>query len=184
MNSNSAYILQNVNDTNYLVYAPQLSANGLELYFTRLRIGSFDTELCVSVRSSVSDPFSAPMVQYSDYPNFPEAVTIDSAASLMYYHKKTNGTYALYVRYRSPVSIAESQSITPIVYPVPASQQLQIDLPESLGTICTIIDMSGKNVLFETNTTTLNISALADGVYILTIQTEQSIWHQHIQIKH
>jgi hypothetical protein len=181
-NSNSAYILQNVNDTNYLVYAPQLSANGLELYFTRLLIGSFDTELCVSVRSSVTDPFSAPMVLCADYPNFPEAATVDSAASLMYYHKKTNGTYALYLRYRSPLSVEENIALTPFVFPNPAGDFIDVQIPNGAETIITLRDMKGCTVLQETNKTRINTSALEEGMYLLTVAFDNTLWHQKIQI--
>jgi hypothetical protein len=181
-NVNAAYILQNVNDTNYLVYAPQLSANRLELYFTRLLIGSYNTEICVSVRSTTNDPFSAPMVLYADYPNFPEAATTDSAASLMYYHKKTNGTYALYLRYRSPLSVEENTPLAPFVFPNPAGDFIDVQIPNATETIVTLRDMKGCTVLQETNKTRINTSALAEGMYLLTAAFDNTVWHQKIQI--
>lgn len=182
INANSSYILQNVNDTNYLVYAPQLSANGLELYFTRLLIGSFDTEICVSVRISTNDPFSAPMVLYSDFPNFPEAATVDSSTSLMYYHKKTNGTYALYLRYRSPTSVEEIAQPSSFAFPNPAGDFLEVKIPNAAASTITLRDTKGCIVLQETNKTNINTAALPEGIYLLSVEFDNTLWHQKIQI--
>lgn len=169
INANSSYILQNVNDTNYLVYAPQLSANGLELYFTRLLIGSYDTEICVSVRSSTSDPFSAPMVLYSDFPNFPEAATVDSAASLMYYHKKTNGTYALYLRYRGPTTIGESVQTQLHIFPNPADDRLYLTRAASDDEI-QLYNIHGQVVLEHRGNNPIEIQNLTPGVYFISVK--------------
>jgi hypothetical protein len=83
-------IFSNVNDTNYIVYAPQLTKDGLELYYTRLLKSGFNTEICVSVRNTVADTFSLPMVIYSNYGYFPEAATPTTDKQKIYYHQKNN----------------------------------------------------------------------------------------------
>ncbi|GAB4252587.1 MAG: hypothetical protein Kow0079_07450 [Vicingaceae bacterium] len=99
---NSDAILANINDTNYLVYAPQVSKDGLELYFTRLLKNTTNTEICVSVRNSINDPFSLPTVIYSNDGFFPEAVTITTDKQKIYYHQKDNSLlYNIFLRYRN-----------------------------------------------------------------------------------
>ncbi len=64
---NSDTILKNVDDTNYLVYAENVTKDGLELYYTRANVKALTTELCVAVRKTPTDTFSKPAVIYS-YP--------------------------------------------------------------------------------------------------------------------
>jgi hypothetical protein len=60
--ADSDAMLVNINDPLYFEYAPSTTVNGCELYFTRtLKTGSA-TEICVSVRNSVTDVFGAPKV--------------------------------------------------------------------------------------------------------------------------
>ncbi|MBU1221615.1 hypothetical protein KKF34_18455 [Myxococcota bacterium] len=83
-------IMELVNDPDYLVYAPAISTDGLELYFTRIEKGTFTTEICVSVRNSVSDPFSEPQ-SLGITGIIPEAVTLEANKSRIYYHKTAGG---------------------------------------------------------------------------------------------
>lgn len=164
--ANSAYILQHVNDTDYCVYAPQLSTNGLELYFTRYLKGSFNTEICVSVRNTIADTFSSPMVLISEFPNAPEAVTMNTANTLMYYHKKTNGTYTIYLRYRNMTGVEEYLQIPISVYPNPASETVSVYGTRPTDEIV-IINSLGQTVKREQGTNSIDVADLPEGIYVL-----------------
>ena len=83
-------ILLNVNDSDYLVYAPCISSDGNELYFTRIMKGMFITDICVSVRSDTIETFSTP--QWIEIEgNFVEAPTLTDDGERLYYHKKLSG---------------------------------------------------------------------------------------------
>lgn len=164
----SQNILQHVNDTDYCVYAPELSANGLELYFTRYYTGSFNTEICVSVRPTVSDTFSSPLVLISEFPNSPEAATVNTAGTLMYYHKKINGTYTIYLRYRDLTGIEENQTRSLRVFPNPANDVLYIDGVTSEDAI-TILNSTGQIVLQQNGNATITTSNLSEGVYFVNL---------------
>lgn len=173
--ANSASLLQHVNDTDYCVYAPQLSANGLELYFTRFAIGSFNTEICVSVRPAVSDTFSSPLVLISEFPNVPEAATIDSTASLLYYHKKTNGVYTIYLRQRDLTGVEEHPYGTLRVYPNPANDQLFVNGALPADEI-TITDALGQVVKTQRGSAAIPLEELPDGIYYVRLTREENIF--------
>lgn len=167
--ANSAYILQHVNDTDYCVYAPQLSTDGLELYFTRYLKGSFNTEICVSVRNTVADTFSSPMVLISEFPNAPEAATLNTANTLMYYHKKTNGTYTIYLRYRDITGIEENSQNFIFVYPNPASTAISVPGIEPADEIV-ITNSLGQTMNRKQYINTVDVADLPEGIYVLHVQ--------------
>ncbi len=103
---NSALILQNVNDTNYIYYAPCISSDNLELYYTRYLKGEITSgtvfEICVAVRSNSLSEFSIPKVLFSeDISNLIEAPTLTVDKNIMYYHQKTSGSHKIMMRYRN-----------------------------------------------------------------------------------
>jgi hypothetical protein len=164
----SQNILQHVNDTDYCVYAPQLSTDGLELYFTRYLIGGLSTEICVSVRPTVADTFSSPLVLISDFPNVPEAATVNTAGTLMYYHKKTNGTYTIYLRYRDLTGIEENENRSLRVFPNPANDVLYIEGATQQDEI-TIMNSLGQPVLVQTGSMSVNTCSLCEGIYFVNV---------------
>ncbi len=85
--SSSDDILDYVNNSDYLAYAPCISSDGSELYFTRIRKGTFTTEICVSVRSDTVISFSVPQV-IEIQGNSVEAPTLTNNGERIYYHKK------------------------------------------------------------------------------------------------
>jgi len=85
--SSSDNILENVNNSNYLVYAPCISSDGNELYFTRIRKGIPVTQICVSVRSGTGETFSIPEWIEIDG-NSVEAPSLTDDGERLYYHKK------------------------------------------------------------------------------------------------
>lgn len=169
--ANSSAILQNVNDTDYCVYAPQLSVDGLELYFTRFLIGGLSTEICVSVRNSPVDTFSVPQILISDFPNVPEAASPNTQMTLMYYHKKMNGTYAIHLRQRITTGIQE-QTVSPVqVYPNPANEILNISgiLNDD---VVTIVNATGQIVHQQTGSTSVQTGNLPEGIYFVNVLRE------------
>ncbi|MEM6841512.1 MAG: hypothetical protein AAF632_04755 [Bacteroidota bacterium] len=105
--SESSSILQTVNDPNYIYYAPHLSSDNLELYFTRYLKGPISpetiVEICVAVRSKSTNQFSEPRVLFSDVVSkIIEAPTLTLDKAIMYYHRKMADTHKIVMRYRNP----------------------------------------------------------------------------------
>jgi hypothetical protein len=103
---NSASILQNINDSDYIYYAPCVSSDNLELYFTRYLKGQITSgtvfEICVAVRSSSLSEFSIPKVLFSEaISDLIEAPTLTVDKKIMYYHRKTSDSHKIVMRYRN-----------------------------------------------------------------------------------
>ncbi len=103
---NSASILQNINDANYIYYAPCISSDNLELYFTRYLKGQITSatvfEICVAVRNNSLSEFSIPKVLFSEViSNLIEAPTLTIDKNIIYYHRKTSGSHKIMMRYRN-----------------------------------------------------------------------------------
>lgn len=103
---NSAALLANINDAQYIYYAPCISSDNLELYYTRFLKGQISSatvfEICVAVRSNAAAAFSAPSVLFSENgANLVEAPTLTADKSIMYYHKKTATSHKIMMRYRN-----------------------------------------------------------------------------------
>lgn len=105
---NSASILQNINDANYIYYAPCISSDNLELYYTRFLKGPITSntifEICVSVRNNPLSEFSIPKVLFSEnISNLIEAPTLTVDKNIMYYHQKTADSHRIMMRYRNSI---------------------------------------------------------------------------------
>lgn len=105
---NSASILQNINNTNYIYYAPCISSDNLELYFTRYLKGQITSgtvfEICVAIRSNSSSVFSVPRVLFSEViSNLIEAPTLTADKNIIYYHQKTTNSHKIIMRYRNSI---------------------------------------------------------------------------------
>jgi len=105
---NSELILQNINDPNYIYYAPCISSDNLELYYTRYLKGAITVqtvfEICVAVRSNSESSFSTPKVLFSeDISDLIEAPTLTTDKSTIYYHKKTTDSHKIVMRYRNSI---------------------------------------------------------------------------------
>jgi len=103
---NSTSILQNINDTNYIYYAPCISSDDLELYFTRYLKGQITAstvfEICVAVRGNSLSEFSIPIVLFSEtISNLVEAPTLTVDKNIMYYHQKTTNSHKIMMKYRN-----------------------------------------------------------------------------------
>ncbi len=103
---NSTTILQNINDDDYVYYAPCISSDNLELYYTRYLKGPITAstvlEVCVAVRKNVVDSFSIPKVLFSEtISDLIEAPTLTTDMNIIYYHKKIPGSHKIVMRYRN-----------------------------------------------------------------------------------
>ncbi|WP_417236911.1 hypothetical protein [Bizionia paragorgiae] len=103
---NSTTILQNINDPNFIYYAPFISSDNLELYYTRFLKGPISPntvfEICVAIRPNSSATFSTPTVLFSEtITNLIEAPTLTVDKRIMYYHQKTNDSHKIMMRYRN-----------------------------------------------------------------------------------
>jgi len=104
--ANSSSILQHINDANYIYYAPCISSDNLELFYTRYLKGPITPstvfEICVAVRNDPQSEFSIPRVLFSDViSNLIEAPTLTVDKNIIYYHRKTSDSHKIVMRYRS-----------------------------------------------------------------------------------
>ena len=99
-------MLQNINDSNYIYYAPCITTDNLELYYTRFAKGTLTAntlaEICVATRAANTDVFSKPVVLFSNTigNGIIEAPTLTTDKQLMYYHQKVNGMHVIMMRTR------------------------------------------------------------------------------------
>ncbi len=104
--TNSTAILQNINDDNYIYYAPCISSDNLELYYTRYLKGQITSntvfEICVAIRDHSLDFFSIPTVLFSEtISSLIEAPTLTIDKQIIYYHRKTADSHKIRMRYRN-----------------------------------------------------------------------------------
>lgn len=94
--ANSAAITANIN-TSALEYAPAISADGLELFFTRMTGMLFWRKLVVmhATRSTVKAPFG-PAKAIEAISGFVEAPTVSGDGRSLYYHKKIDDMHRLF----------------------------------------------------------------------------------------
>jgi hypothetical protein len=92
----SAAIMKNIN-TGALQYAPCISADGRELYFTRasLRAGRPSLRIMVATRASVDRPFGEPRVLRA-LSGFVEAPSISLDSKEMFFHRKAGDRFKIY----------------------------------------------------------------------------------------
>jgi len=98
-------ILAQINDANFIYYAPCITKDELELYYTRYGAENISPatkiEICVSKRANKTDPFGTPSVLFSSTAlTILEAPTLSADKRLMYYHQKVNDSHKIFVRTR------------------------------------------------------------------------------------
>jgi len=178
---NSDAIFIKVNDTiTYIIYAPQSTKYGLDLYFSRLRKGTTDTEICVAVRNTPSDTFSLPATIYSNIGFVPEAPCPTSDKKKIYYHQKDqSGLFRIFLRYRIslPGIFDKSNEQKLKVYPNPSDHIVNVELPNQQNKFTiSIYDLLGQKIYETTMSTNIDISQLSNGIYFLKLSQHSNIW--------
>ena len=172
-------IFANVNDTNYLVYAPQITRDGLELYFTRILNTTVNSELCVSIRNSLTDPFSLPAVIYSNNGFVPEAPSLTSDKQKMYYHQKDGtGLFKIYLRFREEATGIKETIATEAIqlFPNPSADLINVMLSGSNEKYEIELFSSFGEMIWKTSATNvINIENLSKGIYFLTVRQNNKI---------
>lgn len=93
--ADSGQIMQNVNSA-VLEYAPCISADGLTLFFTRLRNGlGASPAIYMAQRSNATEPFGSPLKLVA-IEGFVEAPTLSPDEKSLYYHRRESGKFVLY----------------------------------------------------------------------------------------
>jgi len=169
----------NVNNTNYIVYAPFISKDGLELYHTRiLKSNPTQTEMCISVRTLLTDPFSLPSIIMASALT-PEASTLTTDQQKMYYHKKDGSLYKLFLRYRTVIQtgIDETSAFGIKVFPNPSSTLLNIELNINEIIQLKMLNFLGEDILNKEiqSSEKIDVSALKDGIYFIQATNKQGI---------
>ena len=177
----------NINDTSYIVYAPQLTQDGLEMYYTRLLKNTVNTEICVAVRNTPTGPFSLPLVIHSNLNFTPEAASPTTDKQKIYYHQRNNlGVFELYLRYRSgTVGTNKSPMVNQRIkiYPNPSEGRLTVVPPKPNDNFeIQIHSLLGQLAFKKSNETRLDISQLLPGIYILIVRQNGKTWTNKIQI--
>ena len=92
----SASLLQNVN-TSTLEYAPAISVDGLELFFTRYNstLAGSTPVIYRAARSTVNSAFDVPQ-RVAAATGFVEGPTLSADGHQLYFHKKVNGQFVIY----------------------------------------------------------------------------------------
>jgi WD40-like Beta Propeller Repeat len=95
---NSSDLLKNVN-SNELEYAPGLSANELELFFTRVASpisSSSVPQIYMASRSKTDEAFGAP-IKLTTLPGFVEGPSISGDGRTLYFHQKDPDYFQIYL---------------------------------------------------------------------------------------
>lgn len=171
---NTSIIMANINDTsNYIVYAPCISKDGLELYYTRLLKTGTQTEIVVSVRTNTISPFTTPAVLVSSPSIAPEGPTLTSDKSKMYYHKKSGSLYKLFYQKRIITTtineLVANQYFN--IYPNPTTNFITIQTEHSAENVgIELYSTFGELLMISKYKKTIDISNFEDGVYILKVR--------------
>jgi Secretion system C-terminal sorting domain len=183
---NTDAIFTNINDTSYIVYAPQLTQDGLEMYYTRLLKNTVNTEICVSVRNTPADTFSLPLVIHSNLNFTPEAATPTTDKQKIYYHQRNSlGIFELFLRYRTATlgyeKILNERELK--IFPNPAKNKINVEVQSTSELV--IYNLNGETVYSKTvslgiQTIDLNFRT---GVYILELSSENGVLRKKIIVE-
>lgn len=167
--ANTSLIMANINDTvNYIVYAPALTKDGLELYYTRLLKNSTQTEIMVATRTSTNSAFGLPTLLVGAPYVVPEAPTVSTDKSKMYYHRKNGSLFEIYLRYRTGTTAIKElkNEIDFSLYPNPTNDIVTIKTNETIT--ITVCDAFG-NIVSKPKENTFDLKDLSPGIYFVTI---------------
>ncbi|MFQ5900963.1 MAG: TolB family protein [Thermodesulfobacteriota bacterium] len=91
---NSATIMANVNTGNNLEYAPAISADGLELFFTRFDQNTSEVHIYRAVRADTGSPFEVPQLVSAIEGSLVEGPSLSPDEKSLYYHRRNTNTGA------------------------------------------------------------------------------------------
>lgn len=92
---NSADLLKNVTDEKMLQYAPAITNDTLELYWTQCETGLPIFRTMVATRKSPTEPFSKPS-RLTAITAFSEAPSLTADKSELFFHKKVKGRFHVF----------------------------------------------------------------------------------------
>jgi hypothetical protein len=95
--ADSELIMATVNQDGCLDYAPSISADGKELYFTRFCFGSGKPSILVAKRGTTAEAFGAPACIDALKGYFVEAPSLSYDGKKMYYHRRDEGVFSIYM---------------------------------------------------------------------------------------
>ena len=103
--ADSDTMLAQINDASFIYYAPCITKDELELYYTRYKAANVSqatvVEICVAIRTDKTKAFGVPRVLFSSSAaTILEAPTLSADKSLLYYHQKVNDNHKIFVRTR------------------------------------------------------------------------------------
>ncbi len=99
----SARLLHAVNKKKFLTYAASISANGLELFFTRAPTSGGDPAIYRATRTRTGRPFGH-VQRVAAITGFAEAPSISADGSTLYYHQLVGDQFAIECVTRSPTT--------------------------------------------------------------------------------
>ncbi len=181
---NSNQVLEHINDTSFIYYAPCVSSDNLELYYTRYLRDTITIatlfEICVAVRNSSSDDFSIPIVLFSEpILDLIEAVTLTADKGIMYYHRKFNGSHKIVMRYRdSDVGGYENKEDVGVLklFPNPTNGQIVVKTELNYKSIkLSVSTLQGNEVFSIMNQTEFSVNDLPAGTYFLKYEIDNKI---------
>lgn len=194
MLDNSEGIMQNINDPNFKNYAPCITQDNLELYYTRFPQGPIDgttlSEICVAVRNTSDDTFSTPTVLFADFlgSSIVEAPTLTTDKQIMYFHKKIDGVHKIMMRSRDQTTNIDNQSalnpnIRIIPNPMIDKTIVEFDLTLNESYSMYLIDQNGRIIRTFKNVSTNQIEIyrndLSPGLYVVQLRVEKEIIVSH-----
>lgn len=183
---NSSVILQTINDANYKFYAPCISSDNLELYYTRFPSGTITSttqfEICVAVRNSPIDNFSAPIVLFAEViGELIEAPTLTVDKQIMYYHKKTANSHKIVMRFRKiATGVSHYQTGNPniSIFPNPTDNGATIKFHQEGKYEIIVFDDLGRRIKSYyggPDKLKINIKSLQEGLYFIQIFEESRL---------
>lgn len=181
---NSIAILQNVTDTNFIFYAPCISSDNLELYYTRYPRDTITVntlfEICVAVRNSPTDNFSVPTVLFSDLiEDLIEAATLTADKEIIYYHRKIIGSHKIVMRYRESAlntSVLSEQKTALTIYPNPTNGNLYIQTDSQYEKIkLSVLNLLGAEVIAATDQEQVDVKSIPEGTYFVKVEIDGKV---------
>jgi len=176
---NSDVILQTINNVNYIYYAPCITSDNLELYYTRYLKETITAstlfEICVAVRATPSDNFSIPVVLFSEtIGELIEAPTLTANKNIIYYHRKIAGSHKIVMRRKvGNLGIEKSEANVFNLFPNPTNGPLEINTESNYNHLnLSIINLVGEEVFSIVNKIKFDVSFLPAGIYFINYKID------------